>query len=214
VFGLFGRKKGAGSDPPPDAPPPPALGWEAIQKAFAHLYSGQQPKWWEHHGVHRMHDLKNPPENPLEAVAIWDAGTFWHYVSFGMSDLFTKESKNEWSGFGYEFTFRFPKDTSDAPLWPVNILVSLAKAAYTGQKFGPGHTIKTGPIDGRPETTATALLMVKDPAIPLLDTPHGKVALLLLVGVEGSIREKGLAIGVDRVLAEISASNPDLVTRV
>lgn len=215
MFGLFKKKKDVTKGVPLEEPPPPALGWEAIEKAFGDLYSGQRPRWWEHHGVHRMHDLKRPPENPLEAVAIYDGGSFWHYVSFGMSNLFAKESKGDWSGFGYEFTFRFPKEVgADAPLWPVDVLISLAKAAFKGEEFAPGHTIKTGPIDGRPETPLTALLVVKDPGVQLIDTPHGKVAFLLLVGIEGSVREKVLAVGVDKVLAEISADNPSLVTRV
>jgi len=214
-MGLFGKKKRGAVDRPPDEPPPPAPGWSAIERAFSGLYPAHPPRWWEHNGVSVMHDLGNPPENPLEAVAIHDAGPFWHYVSFGMSDLFAKTSDGEWSGFGYELTFRSPKGVdADPPLWPVDVLISLAKAAYQGAEFGPGHTIQTGPLDGRPQTRLTALLMVKDPGVELIDTPHGKVAFLLLVGVEGSVREKGLAEGVDAVLAEISAANPHLVTRV
>lgn len=210
MFGLFGKKKSV-----EQGPPPPAPGWEAIEKAFGNLYPGQRPRWWEHQGVHRMHDLKDPPENPLEAVAIYDAGAFWHYVSFGMSDLFAKESAGEWSGFGYEFTFRCSKEAgAAAPLWPVDVLVGLATSAYQGERYAPGHTIKTGPIDGRSETALTALLVAKDPGVPVIDTPHGKVAFLLLLGVEGPVREKALAAGFDAVLAEISAGNPSLVTRL
>ena len=78
----------------------------------------------------------------------------------------------------------------------------------------PGHTIKTGPIDGRKETALTALLITKDPAIPLLETPHGKVVLLLLVGIEGQMRERALEVGVEPLLVDLLANNPDLVTRV
>ena len=162
-----------------------------------------------------MHERRNPPENPLEAVAIYDAGPFWHFVSFGMSDLYAKESEDEFSGFGYEFTFRIAKDgTANPPLWPVEVMVSLARAAYKGEDFAPGHTLRTGPIDGRAETALTALLVTIEPAIQVLETPHGKVALLLLLGVEGSLREQALDIGADAVIAGLSARNPNLVTRV
>lgn len=215
MFRLFGRKKDSEKVQPPEGTPPTAPGWEAVEKAFCDLYAGQRPRWWERDGVPRMYDLKNPPENPLEAVAIFDAGSFWHYVSFGMSDLFAKESDSGWSGFGYEFTFRLAKwPGADAPLWPVNILVALAKAAHNDEEFAPNHTIKTGPIDGQPETRATALLMVHDPGVKLIDTPHGKVAFLLLLGVEGAIRERALNIGVDAVVTELAEGNPDLITRV
>lgn len=214
MFGLFGKKKSV-QPPPPEALPPPAPGWEAIEKAFGALYPGPPPRWWEHHGVHCIHDLNDPPENPLEAVAIYDAGAFWHYVSFGLSDLFGLKPAGDGSGFGYELTFRLAKgDGADAPPWPVNILVSLAKAAYCGAQFVAGHTVKVGPIDGREETALTALLTVADPALPSLDTPQGKVAFLLLLGVEGSVREQALAEGIDSVLANISARDPNLITRL
>jgi hypothetical protein len=159
--------------------------------------------------------LKNPPENPLEAVAIYDGGSFWHYVSFGMSDLFAKESEGEASGFGYELTFRLSKkEGADAPLWPVDVLTSLAKAGYRGERFAAGHTIRTGPLDGRPETPLTALLVVEDPGVQRIATPFGTVAFLLFVGVEGAVREKALAEGFDGALAEVKAGNPDLATRV
>jgi hypothetical protein len=213
MFGIFGKKKA--SKPPTVDQPAQAPGWDAIEKAFGAMYPGKPPKWWEHQGVHAMHDLKNPPENPLEAVAFYDAGSFWHFVSFGLSDVFGASEKKEWSGFGYEFTFRLAKGDTPLPsLGPVNILVSLARAAYMGEAFAPGHTIKTGPLDGRPETPLTALLVVKDPAVELIETPNGKVALLLLVGVEGIVRERALSFGVDSVLAELRASNPELMTRI
>lgn len=124
LFGLFGKKKiSKGSKTPSSEENPPAPGWNVIEDVFRKHYVEQAPKWWEHKGVHRMNDLYNPPENPLEAVAIFDSKSFWHYLSFGMSDLFAKETEGEWSGFGYEFTFRLAKGESDRkpPLWPVNI---------------------------------------------------------------------------------------------
>jgi len=162
-----------------------------------------------------MHERRSPPENPLEAVAIYDAGSFWHVVSFGMSDLYAKESEGVFSGFGYEFVFRIGKEGGDQPpLWPVEVMVSLAKAAYKGDDFAPGHTIHTGPLDGQKSTALTALLVTTDPAIQLLATPHGKVALLLLVGVEEKVRERALEVGGDAVLSELSIHNPNLVTRL
>ena len=222
MLGIFKKKKGEQRKRTPDGPSSAAPGWDAIARAFTGLYPGRPVKWWEHNGVHRMHERRNPPENPLEAVAIYDSGAFWHFVSFGMSDLYAKESEGDWSGFGYEFVFRIGKEhksgkeanTDQPPLWPVEVMVSLAKAAYKGDDFAPGHTIQTGPIDGQRSTALTALLVTTDPALPLLATPHGKVALLLLVGVAGQVRERALAVGVDVVLAELSTKNPDLLTRL
>jgi suppressor of fused-like protein len=210
MFGIFKKTKDVPQGSPSSAP-----GWDALERAFTALYPGRPLKWWEHSGFHRMHERRIPPENPLEAVAIYDPGPFWHFVSFGMSELYAKETAGDWSGFGYEFTFRIAKDPSgDPPLWPVEVMVNLAQAAHKGEDFTPGHTILTGPLTGQKETPLTALLVTLDPAIPLLETPHGKVALLLLVGVEAQVRERALEVGVDPVLAEISTKNPDLITRV
>jgi len=215
MFEIFKKWKAGQRKATPDGPWTPAPGWDALEHAFSALYPGRPPKWWEHNGVHRMHERRDPPENPLEAVAIYDSGSFWHVVSFGMSDLYAKESEGDFSGFGYEFVFRIGKDGDEQPpLWPVEVMVSLAKAAYKGDDFAPGHTIQTGPIDGQKATALTALLVTTDPAIQLLATPNGKVALLLLVGVEAKVRERALEVGVDTVLAELSIRNPDLVTRV
>ena len=204
MFGIFKKKKEGQPEAPPKGSPSPAPGWDALEHAFADLYPVRPPKWWEHNGFHRMHERRIPPENPLEAVAIYDPGPFWHFVSFGMSELYAKESEGDFSGFGYEFTFRIAKDPSDKPpLWPVEVMVNLAKAAYNGEDFTPGHAVKTGPIGGQKETPLTALLVTLDPAIPLLETPHGKVALLLLVGVDAQIHERALEVGVDPILAEI-----------
>lgn len=214
MFGLFKKRKGTPAGPP--EPPPPAPGWDSIEKAFARLYPGQKPRHWAHNGVHRMHDLQNPPENPLDGVSIYDGGAFWHYVGFGLSDLYAKESKGDWSGFGYELTFRLAKagTEQDPPLWPIDVLISLARAQFAGSDFAPGHTVKTGPIDGGSETRLTALLLVEDPGFELQDTPHGKLAFLQLVGIEAETRERALRVGSAEIIAELRVRDPELVTRM
>jgi hypothetical protein len=209
MFGLF-KKRTAKSD----EPPPPALGWNAIESAFCRVYPEQTPKAWAHGGVMSMHDLNHPPENPLDGVSMYDGGSFWHYVSFGMSDLYAKRSGEDWSGFGYELTFRLAKSENEQepPLWPINILVSVARSAFMGSSFAPGHTVKMGPIDGNPETKITALLIAKDPAFEVQETPYGKLALLQLVGVEGEVRERALQTGVLEMIDQLQAIDENLVT--
>lgn len=211
MFGLFKKKPVT----PPVEEVASALGWDAIEAAFDKRYPSQKPRHWAHGGVMRMHDMNNPPENPLDGVSIYDGEDHWHYVSFGMSDLYTQESEDAWSGFGYEFTFRLAKDAQDdPPLWPIDVMVSLARAQYQGSEFGPGQTIKTGPIDGDENTALDALLLVEDPGFELLETPHGKLVLLQLVGIENAVRERALESGVDGVIEAIKTANPDFVTRL
>jgi suppressor of fused len=206
---------------PLDPEPATALGWDAIEAAFACLYPGQRPRHWKHDGILRMHDLRNPPENPFDGVNIYDGGAFWHYVSLGMSDLYGKDGEGEWSGFGYEFTFRLAKPQGekgggqDPPLWPINVMGSLGRAAFTGSDFRPGDTVQMGPIDGRPETRLTGVLILNDPGFDeVLETPNGKLELLLLLGIENEVRERARALGSASVTAQLRGQNPELMTRV
>ena len=165
----------------------------------------------------RAYDLRNPPENPFDGVSIYDGGAFWHYVSFGLSDLYAKDSKDEWSGFGYEFTFRVSKaDGADPPFWPLNVMVTLGRAAFGGSDFGPWHSVNmVKPLDGPDsESRVTSVLLSKEPAFPqAIDTPHGKLAFLLIVGVEDSVRQRALAEGGESVISQMRERNPELATR-
>ena len=212
MFGWFKKKKKEVE--PEREENPSAPGWEAIDAAFARLYPPERKRHWAHNGVHRMHDLNNPPENPLEGVNIYDAGTFWHYVGLGLSDLFAKESKGEWSGFGYELTLRVKKQEGEAepPFWPINLLFNLARIPFTGKHLASGHTLKTGPLDIDSDSKTTALLVLRDPAFEVLETPHGKLEFLLLLGVEGSVREQVLERGFAPVLEELQRVNPQGLT--
>jgi hypothetical protein len=212
MFGLFRKRKAEGAP----APPLPPLGWEAIERAFAQLYPEQKAKHWAHGGVRRMHDLDTPPQNPLEGVSVYDASSFWHYVSFGLSDLYEKTSPSEASGLGFAFTFRLAKGQrpEQPPLWPIDVMVSLARAAFSGSTFGEGHTMKTGPLDGKKESKLTALLLVRDPGFDVQQTPHGCLTFLQLVGVQGESRERALRIGVQQVVDELRNEDANLVTRL
>ena len=45
--------------------------------------------------------------DPLDGISVYDAGDFWHFVSYGLSELYTKECEDpEYSGYGIELTFK------------------------------------------------------------------------------------------------------------
>ena len=109
------------------------------------------------------------------------------------------------------------------PLWAFAFLEAIGKAVWKGAVFAPGHTIKTGPLDGRTETKQDAVLIVRDPAFPgPIWSPNGRFDLLLLVGVEDSYRRKVIeahkesdADGWEAVVVqELCATNPDLITPI
>ena len=46
---------------------------------------------------------------PLREVNVYETDEYYHFVSFGLSDLFGKTSDDEYSGYGMEFTFKLKK---------------------------------------------------------------------------------------------------------
>lgn len=217
---IFKKKKGERQ--PEEAAP--AHGWDAITSAFEALYPGQTNPVHRAPLVYRMHDLS---ENAaaFDGVSAYDAGRFWHFVSYGLSELYGKENEDPLvSGFGYEFTFRLPKASESPPPWAFDFLEAIGKQVWKGATFAAGHTIKTGPLDGRSNTPEGAVLVLRDPSLSQpLKTPNGDVELLLLLGVEDDVRKRVLAAyeasdGQDgwesAIVEELRERNRDLVTPI
>lgn len=225
-MGLLDIFKSKRKSTPPPGPPDgdaTAHGWDAITGAFEKLYPGQTNPPHRAPVVHRMHDLS---ENAAayDGMSAYDGGEFWHFVTYGLTELYGKENKNpDVSGFGFEFTFRLPKLGEKPPLWAFDFLEAIGKSVWNGADFAPGHTIKTGPLDGNANTPQDAVLVLRDPAFPEpVDSPHGRFDLLLLVGVEDAYRQKVLASYEQNqsegweveVVEELRATNSELVTPI
>jgi suppressor of fused len=223
LFDIFKKKKPARPDQG-EGEPATAHGWNAITRAFEALYPGQTDPVHRAPLVYRMNDLSDDAA-AFDGMSAYDAGDHWHFVTFGLTELYAKESSDgDVSGFGYELTFKLPKVSDRPPPWAFDFLEAIGKQVWRGVSFGAGHTIKTGPLDGRADTRETAALVVRDPSFPdPLVTPNGRVELLLLVGVENDLRERVLgaheAAGGDAdwerpVVAELRERNPNLVTPI
>ena len=81
-------------------------GWDAINRECERIYPEQKnPK---HYGTLIKWSLGG--KDPLDGISIYDGGDYWHFVTYGMSELYEKESENqEISGFGMEFTFKLKR---------------------------------------------------------------------------------------------------------
>jgi suppressor of fused-like protein len=115
----------------------------------------------------------------------------WHYVSFGFSDLFGDgrsfhaecTSSDGPSGFGYELTFRLSKLPGEehAPSWPSDVMNTLGRYFLaTGARVATGHNLQFMLHDHCP---AKHLVVVEDPDLGTIDTPHGTVQFLQLVAL-------------------------------
>jgi hypothetical protein len=164
-----------------------APGWDAIDGALARLYGDTKPHHW---GAVIRWSLGG--QDPLDGISVYgrtDPFPHWHYVSYGMTDLYLKESEDPAeSGWGFEFTFRLARDPSDtdAPVWPANLLQNLARYVFnSGNWFEAGHHMNVnGPIAGdRPDTAIRAIAFVEDPELRTIETVHGRVRFLQVVGL-------------------------------
>ena len=165
-----------------------APGWDAIDAACARIYGTAEPQHW---GTVVKYMLGG--QDPLDGVSAFDAGDHWHYVSYGYSDLYTKEegADPEWSGFGMEMTFRLKKQGAEAPVWPVGLLQNLARYVFgSGNLLMPGHTMPAnGPIAADEDTELHALVFTEDPQLGEIETPHGKITFVQCVGITNAERQ-------------------------
>lgn len=132
--------------------------------------------------------LYNNPGDPKRNIP-----PHWHYISFGLSDLYgdcrvhRRTLNQELSGFGFELTFRLRKNPNDSspPPWPANILQSLAKYVFhTGNIICSGdHVSENKPLDNNSDSKIQHMLMTDDPQLGTVFTPLGKVTFIQIVGV-------------------------------
>ena len=124
-----------------------APGWDAIDAALAARYGDQEPR---HVGSGA------PPPCPAPAgCSAYAADGHWHYVTYGLSELFEPipEANPEVSGWGFELTMRVPRDGDEPPAWPFRMLDEIAQYVNDSRAvLAPGHRIDfRQPVTGHPE---------------------------------------------------------------
>ena len=162
-----------------------ALGWEAIDAEFNRIYPDQPNPL--HYGTVIKYMLGGP--DPLDGISVYDAGEFWHFVSYGLSELYTKESEDpEYSGYGIELTFKLKKSTNDEEEIKngCGLLQYVARYIFqTGKVVLPEeyiYTKQTEGIDAQQNSNLTGFLTATDDLANTIDTPHGKVEFVTLIG--------------------------------
>ncbi len=180
-------------------------GWKAIEEAFLKVYPGQDnPK---HFGVLIPWQLGG--NDPLRGMSAYDGGDYWHCVTFGLSELWEKESDDkEYSGYGMEFTLRlkkgcYDKDDEENELRCVfGIFQSIARLTFNnGELFLPWEWLYTGQkqgVDYRQRSQLTGFITIPDTKVAAIDTPNGKVEFVEFVGATDAellqIKDHGLKV--------------------
>ncbi|WP_295151746.1 suppressor of fused domain protein [uncultured Ruminococcus sp.] len=167
-----------------------APGWDAITEEFERVYPGQtNPK---HYGT--IVPMYLGGNDPLDGISIYDGGDFWHFVSYGLTELYEKESEDEeWSGYGFELTFKLKKgcydpDNEENELKSVaGILQQVAKITFNnGDIFQNNEYIYTGQtagIDYNQKSALTGFICINDPTVNTLHTEFGTVEFIELIGM-------------------------------
>lgn len=161
-------------------------GWNAITDTFLKLYPGQTEPI--HFASLLSYSLGG---EPLDGISVYDGGDYYHFVSYGLSELYEKEFENmEYSGYGFEFTMKLKKSSLknvEKELQCVcSIFQALAGEAFSsGSVFQPYEYIYTGQTQGMDSEGAsdiTGFVTVPDEAGEI-ETPNGKVQFVQLVGM-------------------------------
>lgn len=185
LFDIFSKKSKENSRTVNDVN---AQGWGAITREFERAYPSQKdPK---HYGTLIKWVLGG--KDPLDGISIYDAGDFWHFVTYGLSELYEKQSDNkECSGYGYEMTFKLKKhnfaDTEGEIKCICGILQAIARITFNNNEiFRPFEYIYTGQsagIDSNQQSNITGFICVPDSTVNTIDAPNGKVEFLELIGM-------------------------------
>ena len=165
-----------------------APGWDAIEDAFLKLYPNQtNPK---HYGT--LIKWIFGGNDPLDGISIYDGGDYWHFVTFGLSELYDKKSENkDISGYGMEFTFKLKKDKyedEEAEIKCIcSILQSIARITFTnGELFKYNEYLYTGQTEGidvNNKSNITGFITIKEPLVDSVVSENGKTDFVELIGV-------------------------------
>lgn len=167
-------------------------GWEAITKEFLRLYPDAEQKnyktklCWELGG-----------DNPLPEITVFDdkENNCWHFVTYGLTELYKKSSKDKKiSGYGMEFTFRLKKgcyiDEEQEIINICGILQTLARLTFeNGEVFTSYEYVYTGQTNGMDSdktSNITGFITIPDIKAQPLKTAFGDMEFVQFIGVTDS----------------------------
>ncbi len=163
-------------------------GWEAIDRALRELHPrppGHEPLHWP-----TILKWSLGGKDPLDGISAYASDRerpHWHLVSYGLSELYSKESNDpSTSGFGFELTLRLNRaaDDEQPPAWALDLLRHLARHVFqTQQLLEPGQVLASAPLGPGSAPALRAVLFAVDPDLGAVETPNGRLEFVQVVGV-------------------------------
>ena len=174
----------------------PVAGLQALYAACRSVYPNQ-PNPMQVTAVTKLW-MGGP--DPLDFISMYDnpgdpsngIPQHWHYISFGLSDLYGDgrlykiNGSGSPSGFGFELTFRLKKSENESspPTWPASVMQSLAKYVFNSDNsLCPGDHVSWHSSLDKSESRIEHMLMTEDPQLGTVMTPFGSVTFVQIVGV-------------------------------
>lgn len=168
-----------------------ASGWDAISELCDKVYPNQKnPK---HYGTIISWQLGG--NDPLQGISVYDSGDYWHFITYGLSELYEKKSNiKDISGYGMEFTLKLKKDNYENEENEIKcicgILQSIARITFTQKElfnvYEYLYTGQTEGIDCNKKSNITGFITIPDNKFHEINTPNGKVRFIEFIGVTDS----------------------------
>lgn len=194
-----------------------AVGALAIENRLKEVYGDLEPRFYSPQTMSFQGG-----EDPIDGVAVYDNNDYKHLISYGMSHLYYNEQAvgEEFSKWGFELTFRvkpFSGDNNEDPFWVIQLMNNLArfveetKVWFNEYQFLP----LGGPIRSDAETDIVGIAFVKDVDLDEINTPHGKVVFLQMVGLNSAqlkrLEDNSSTEEVMAVINDIQSVNPKFI---
>ncbi len=164
-----------------------ASGWDAITQEAERIYPNQDnPKHYA-----PLLKWRLGGDSPIDGISIYDAGDCWHFVTYGLSELYEKESEDkELSGYGKEFTFKLKKDNYEDEELEIKcicgLLQQIARVTFeNGELFNAFEYLYSGQtegVDSRQVSNITGFITIPDTKFQTLNTQNGKVKFVEFIG--------------------------------
>lgn len=197
-------------------------GWQSIDHQLDKIYGSIEPRHYPPLcGLHYMAG----GSDPIDGASVYDSNHqefHRHIVSYGMSELYYDEEKagGEFSKWGFEFTFRLVpfKDDQNDPIWAIQVMNNLARYVFSsGKWFEENHFVPAnGPIRLDTETEITGFVFTLDPELGKIQTPHGEVSFLQMVGITNAeveqLKLNPTTDAVKELIDRLKVDNPLLIT--
>jgi hypothetical protein len=162
-----------------------AVGWLAIDQVTDKIYGNQEP-------THFRPIISGMlgGEDPLDGVSIYESNAqspHMHFVTYGFSELYYDEEAvgKDFSKFGFELTFRLKGYKDQNLKWVVSLMQNLAKYIFSEGKWFENYDFipTNSPIYLDYDTALVGLAFVEDSELGTIETPHGQVQFLQMVGI-------------------------------